>query len=343
MMATSNRQTKFRVPATRRGFTLIELLVVVAIIALLVALLLPAVQQAREAARRTQCRNNLHQLGLALHNYHDSHRTFPLTSWTRYDPQTSHGFLVRLFPFLDLATLYQGFDFNVSQISAPNRILAKQSIAVLLCPSDLDDRDPYPGPFPDDSTGTFVAQWPTTNYVGLMGACRNGNAKLLEIGPPQSAPWPACGNYCTDGLFVPFRSKSMTHITDGSSNTIAMGEQIYQKRSWWKGAFHFINADTKVCVTVAKNARYPLNSQPTETPDPLDPDQTVNWYVSDPDPAHTPRSTMFNDLWMGSRHVGGVFFLLADGSVRFLGENIDFDLYQDLSTVNGGEVTGLDF
>ncbi|MCA9028638.1 MAG: DUF1559 domain-containing protein [Planctomycetaceae bacterium] len=322
----------------RSGFTLIELLVVIAIVAILIALLLPAVQMAREAARRTQCRNNLHQLGLALHNYHDAYNCFPLTTNTRVVPHTSHGFTVRLMPYLELSNIYNQFDFNESQNLAPNRILIKDHIPVFHCPSDLDDRDPYPGPFFDDPSGTFVAQWPTASYVGVTGAGRSGNVKILETGPPQTTPWPLCGDYDTDGLFVPLQRRKISHILDGTSNTIAMGEQVYQKRSWWKGAYHVVNTETQVCLYVTKNMRYPINSVPNETPDPENTSTTVKWYVADFEAGHTPRATLFNDIWLGSRHTGGAFFLLADGSVRFINENINFDLYQDLGTLSGGEV-----
>jgi len=324
----------------RRGFTLIELLVVIAIIAILIALLLPAVQQVREAARRTQCRNNLHQLGLALHNYHDSHARFPLTTTTRYTPQTSHGFQVRLLPLLDQSAIYNELNLDKSQIYAPNRILAKQQIPVFFCPSDRDERDPYPGPFYDDPSGTFVAQWPTINYIGLMGSGRNGAQVVLETGPSLSIPWPQCGNYDTDGLFVPFRSRTVPQITDGTSNTMAMGEHTYQKRSWLKGAYHQGSVTAQVCVYCTKNLRYPLNSKPKKTVDPLQPSVIIGWYAGDPDWSLTPRTTMFNDIWFGSRHPGGALFLMADGAVRFVNNSIDFTLYQNLASIAGGEILG---
>ena len=330
----------FQIGVHRRsaGFTLIELLVVVAIIAILIALLLPAVLHAREAARRTHCRNNLHQFGIALHNYHDAHGRFPLTTFTRYVPHTSHGFLVRLMPLLDLATNYNNLDLNKSQIFAPNRILAKERLSLFYCPSDWDERDPYPGPFYDDPSGTFVAQWPTMNYIGLMGSGRNGSRVILETGPSLSVPWPQCGNYSTDGLFVPFSSRSIPQILDGASNTIAMGEHTYQKRSWLKGAYHQGTVNDQVCIYCTKNVRYPINSRPKKTEDPLQPGVKVGWYAGDPNWSLTPRTTMFNDIWLGSRHTGGAFVLMADGSARFLNESINFTLYQDLASIAGGEI-----
>lgn len=314
----------------QHGFTLIELLVVIAIIAVLIAILLPAVQHAREAARRIQCRNNLHQIGLALHNYHDIARTFPLCALTRHDPHTGHGFLVRLMPYLEMGNLERSLDLNESQVYAPNRISAKQIVPSFLCPSDSDERDPYPGPFPDDPTGTFVAQWPTTNYEGIMGSCTISE-KTLESGSPRTSPWPHCGRYCTDGVMVPFASMAIRDITDGTSNTLMVGERTYQKRSWLKGAYHTFDRDTKVCVSAAKNVAWPINAQPAK----------IGYYVADPKaPGGSTKNKLFNDLWFGSRHTGGAIFLLADGSVRFISENLDFGLYQSLATRNGGEVLG---
>ena len=126
----------------RRGFTLIELLVVIAIIAILIALLLPAVQQAREAARRSVCQNNLKQIGLALHNYHDVHRTFP-PGWigvesgvVNFEGESGFGWGAFILPYVDQAPLYQSFDFDESMVHAMNLSKLKQTLSVYLCPSD---------------------------------------------------------------------------------------------------------------------------------------------------------------------------------------------------------------
>ena len=149
----------------RRAFTLIELLVVIAIIAVLIALLLPAVQQAREAARRTQCRNNMHQLGLALHNYHDAHGTFPFGYIPRLGSQGSTwgGMIL---PFVDETAIYNAlnFDLPMDDPSRANRTAVAQTLEQFLCPSD-----PYAGPsiggYWYDSTGPQAV----SNYLGGMG------------------------------------------------------------------------------------------------------------------------------------------------------------------------------
>lgn len=303
----------------RPAFTLIELLVVIAIIAVLVALLLPAVQQAREAARRVQCTNHLKQIGLALHNYHDSHRSFPVGAFWRYDPETGHGFLVALMPHLELNNAYEQLDLNVSQIEAPNRSIAKQVISLFQCPSDTRETDPYPGPFP--GAPNFVADWPTRNYVGVTGAGRNGRVVDLEDDH--------CGDYFTDGMFYPRSRRRFRDIRDGTSQTLAVGEHTYQKRNWLKGAYYWQNPQTKVCISSAKNMRWTINADRDE----------VGYYVFDPDaPSGALQTILFNDLWFSSRHPGGANFLFADGSVHFVGETIDFGTLQDLATVAGQEV-----
>jgi len=320
-MSASCRNARRRPRCVSRGFTLIELLVVIAIIAILIALLLPAVQQAREAARRVQCQNNLHQLGLAMHNYHDAHLVFPPGAFWRFDPKTGHGFLVGLMPYFDLNNLFEQMNLNVSQIELPNRVLARRSIPIFLCPSDLPKPDPYPGPFPGDPS--FVAQWPTSNYLGVMGSCQNGQFVDLEDTD--------CGDYCTDGLFYPLSARRLRDVTDGSSNALAVGEHIYQKRSWFKGAFYIPNPTTKVCVTAAKNIVWGINSRP----------ESIGYYTADPEaPAGATKDKVFNNLWFGSRHAGGSHFLMVDGSVHFLSENMNMQTYKDLATINGDEVIG---
>ncbi|OYW19556.1 MAG: prepilin-type cleavage/methylation domain-containing protein, partial [Planctomycetales bacterium 12-60-4] len=178
------------------GFTLIELLVVIAIIAILIALLLPAVQQAREAARRTQCRNNLKQLGLAMHNYHDNYLTFPqahfqiqgASSWN------GHGIWVSVLPYLDQAPLYGQYNFSQDYTAGANTTVRNARVAAFRCPSDKE----YLG------TGQ-----PGSNYAG----CGSSGINL----------W----NSTSNGVFQRLASSSIATCTDGTSNTVMLSELLH--------------------------------------------------------------------------------------------------------------------
>ena len=184
----------------RRAFTLIELLVVIAIIAVLIALLLPAVQQAREAARRTQCRNNLHQMGLALHNYHDTHSTFPpgyVQNGYNSAPFTS--WLTMILPFMDESSLYNAYNFNQVYNMAGNTTVTRSMLNQYRCPSDSDM--------------TMSSNLAPTNYVGSMGPC------LCDL----TYPWSAAGK-AKQGIFGVNSRCRIRDIRDGTSNTFAGGE-----------------------------------------------------------------------------------------------------------------------
>jgi prepilin-type N-terminal cleavage/methylation domain-containing protein/prepilin-type processing-associated H-X9-DG protein len=189
----------------RRGFTLIEVLVVIAIIAVLIALLLPAVQAAREAGRKAQCRNNLHQIGLALQNYHASHGVFPSsvvgTSGGAAQKQLLHTWLVMILPYEDQAALYNAYNFDVRYSDAVNSTVAGQVVEQYLCPSALNN--------PPISNG-FAAG----NYAANSGT---------EPG-------------VFDGIMFPISSIRIGDILDGTSQTIAAGEIAYEKLGWARGA-----------------------------------------------------------------------------------------------------------
>lgn len=177
------------------GFTLVELLVVIAVIGILVALLMPAVQQSREAARRTQCRSRLHQLSLAIHNYEDTHRTYPIGAITvgpSFRPMSGWGWGAMLLPYLDQAPLYQSIDFSTRTAVGPNRALIESTLPVWVCTSD-----PAPG--------------------------------AIELTSPDGPLRVGTGNYC--GVESVFRSMECFRprdVTDGLSQTLFVGERVYQ-------------------------------------------------------------------------------------------------------------------
>jgi prepilin-type N-terminal cleavage/methylation domain-containing protein/prepilin-type processing-associated H-X9-DG protein len=223
-------------PETRRGFTLIELLVVISIIAVLIALLLPAVQSAREAARRAQCVNNLKQIGLALHNYHTTHGTFPLGGTVAlfggsYGPGYSAGWgtwsaQALMLGYLEQMPLYNACNFNWAVATGPgwniNLTVSTSVVGVFVCPSD--------GVSPD--RGTPVAF--NNSGTSASGSASDSllNNYMASAGPDAAFPYWATSLLDTPGLFTQGRKcYGVQHVTDGTSNTIAFGESLVGDRS----------------------------------------------------------------------------------------------------------------
>ncbi len=301
---------------TRRGFTLIELLVVIAIIAILIALLLPAVQQAREAARRSACKNNMRQLGLALHNYHDTFSAFP-PGWIGAtagvaDVEGLNGFSwgTMILPYIEQAPLYNQLNFSRSIIDPSNGPLLRQPLSVFRCPSD-----PQPETWnieQESSPGTVLAELATANYVGVFGS---GDEQ------PGGRELDDCEGFvgqCTgNGMFFHNSRVRMRDLTDGTSNTIVIGERMTRPRgatvdtfSTWSGVVP--EGEEAFARTLG---------------------------VVDHPPNAGNYGTVHQDDF-SSNHVGGTHFVLGDGHVRFVSENIDKNVFQWLSTLSGGEVIG---
>jgi prepilin-type N-terminal cleavage/methylation domain-containing protein len=310
----------------RHGFTLIELLVVIAIMAILVALLLPAVQIAREAARRTQCRQNLHQIGIALQNYHLAHECLPPgtvneTGPVRSEPQGyHHGWLTFLLPHLDERVLYSLVDTSVSIYDAKNATVRKTVVALLLCPSDpatrLSARNDDPA----------VA---LTSYAGVHH--------------PVEAPIDATNHGV---LFLNSRVR-YEDISDGTSYTIFGGEILRSADhlGWASGTRGTLrNGGARINQTPGGSRYY---NDPTYVPPPAPPEA-----VEDEGPGATPPAPIVTRtvtepadpaLVVGgfaSDHEGGAHFVLGDGSVRFLSENIAQGVFQQLLDRADGRVTG---
>jgi prepilin-type N-terminal cleavage/methylation domain-containing protein len=288
----------------RRGFTLIELLVVIAIIAILIALLLPAVQQAREAARRSQCKNNLKQLGLALHNYHEQAGTMP-SGWIGVDPATRRpdveglngfGWGTMILPSLDQAPLYNTFNFFVGINDPLNLTPRTANMTLYRCPSDTG---PQRWTILDESDGTTpLAELSLGNYVGSYGT---GELHDCE---GQPSPFVCHGN----GVFAHNSKIRFADMTDGVSTTILVGERRTDVTQGWHSTWTGVIAGGEEAAVRILG-------------------------VSDHTPNHP--DNHFDDF--SSHHVGGAHFLLGDGAVRFIGQNIDLGVYQHLATRAGGD------
>jgi prepilin-type N-terminal cleavage/methylation domain-containing protein len=356
--------------AKRLGFTLIELLVVIAIIGILVALLLPAVQQAREAARRTQCRNHLKQLGLALHNYHDAHQIFPpgwMWSTTSSAGSGANGatWVVYLLPYLEQTALYNEINFSTPLHDNPPNyyVLENTSLTVFNCPS-------FPRP---SNKVTHRASWnfemiplPNADYAG------NGGSGVDASGNPVVLTWPTSWNW--DGIFAWNTSARLRDVIDGTSSTFAFGERWVDPwhmqednslitsgaplpawRHYMGGDVGWIGGDGYDNVRHAywgpNTTRGCLFDYPPGVPTPTQQPGQGAITQADLDALSCPPNSgtrhAFEFLPFGGFHQGVVHFAMCDGSVRAISTSIDSDhnrstwgVYQRLSTRNGGEVIG---
>jgi prepilin-type N-terminal cleavage/methylation domain-containing protein/prepilin-type processing-associated H-X9-DG protein len=300
---------------TCRGFTLIEILVVIAIIAVLIALLLPAVQAARGAARRVQCINNLKQMGIALHNYHATANTFPTgyVSWNNANMRlTSPGWswAALLLNELEQAPLYAASNFNLAIEHAANASVRTTRLNVYVCPSDQ-----YNGTFlVREDDGKPIVDMATNSYAASFGAG-------LEI-----ADVPDQGN----GMFVRNFARSLRDVTDGSSNTIALGERGNTlTQTPWAGA---------PTGPTGPGAYFLSPNAPSNNPGPTHGAEAVLAHAAD-EGLNNP-DTAPDDFW--SPHAAGVNFLFCDGSVKYLKKGINLLIYRALCTRNFGELISSD-
>ncbi len=313
--------------SSQRGFTLIELLVVIAIIAVLIALLLPAVQQARESARRTQCKNNLKQFGLALHNYHDVYNMFPPRHhgphWSGNLPSTPNDLCPRLsafvsiLPNLDQAAIYQKIWQSPTYVWDANYALWKIQLPVLVCPSEST-----PPPIPPPGLNGFSQ----TNY-----AFNSGDSREVASGAPYQV-FPHAGRVTTRGIFGYQTRIGLAHITDGSSNTIMMAEITRAQGDGKLG-----EATTLATGGPPINCRATFaNGTYTNQTSLVTRDRTTGMRWNDGRSQYTAINTIIPPngpscqgggdgdgyFTASSRHTGGCQVVMADGSVRFISENI---------------------
>jgi prepilin-type N-terminal cleavage/methylation domain-containing protein/prepilin-type processing-associated H-X9-DG protein len=328
--------------ATRRGFTLVELLVVIAIIGLLIALLLPAVQSAREAARRTQCQNNLKQWGLALLTYESAKKTYPPASDVRIPlagnvGATLHcqtaatatanasdcrgvGMAILILPFIEQQPLYGFFEarggFTTAWALASGWPPAGAAISMYRCPSEA----------------TWAAVANKLDYFGVTGG-----------GDTSQRAGHAYGDFFDNGLFMENRPLKVSRVTDGTSKTLAVGEGKPAHTGYWSATSAFTpegtasvwswgasqcDSPTGCAAKMTRGFRHtkqPLNS----------PDHRLN-------PPFSKSYTVPNEFPFGSSHPGGAGFVFADGHTAFLPDAIPMAVYRALSTRAGGESTSND-
>lgn len=290
------------------GFTLIELLVVIAIIGMLVAILLPAVQNAREAARRTQCQNNLKQIGIALHNYHETNSCFPMGAHVR---TFSWGSLLSLLPYIEQRAAFQAVDFNApncclwtKQMQAAN----KQEPATVRIPT-------YTCPT-DSNTGRTLLSGPTGPLPASADCGRLYPGSYLGVSGHTGIGYPACFFSITattngSGMMFTRSSTRLAYVKDGTSQTLFYGERGLPNDLGW-GWVMCGGSECEQYLSVV-NGLVPPHDMPTSS-------LTVSNYWS----------------W----HPGGVHFLLVDGQVRFLNLSTSYNVLKALSTKSAKDLVG---
>jgi len=307
----------------QKAFTLVELLVVIAIIGVLVALLLPAVQAAREAARRMHCSNNLKQMGLAVQNYASANGgLFPPGS----PGPARHGLFSLMLPYLEQQNVFDNLDLDFNQTSTRGNTYQELHrytlIPAYVCPSYIDP------PIIEANTGAIdQMNGALSTYQGVAGTLR------IELNEEfRESSW---GDLPYNGTFGWEYQRKISQITDGLSNTLAIGEFVHRDvavggqfseppgsvRPWILGAADgwVLGNGDELGLYAAKSIENPVNANVDRIAD----------------------GVGFNHLPMGSFHPGGAHFVMGDGSVHLVNDSIDFEVYRSLATCNGGEPVGL--
>ena len=336
----------------RKGFTLVELLVVIAIIGILVGLLLPAVQAAREAARRMQCSNNVKQLSLAAHTYHDAFSSFPLNyaqltgsptigpAFTLPTQGRQTSWMTGLLPFIEQTALFNMIDFSKGLSNDPrsngppavpvgpsNPWVAMQKVSAFKCPSDqTDDLLNNRGDTPTGNLRTIA--FAVTSYKGVTGANWQWGVSQSNTAPWTTTRFGTSGNGLDmgNGIYIrgwdrPVKS-NMRDVTDGTSNTLMVGEAIaiYSDNTWW-----WLSSGVVATTSIPMNAKPACAGYIPAT-------MSLNAGLA------ACKADWNNNLGFRSSHTGGCNFGLCDGSVRFISASLDRDAYRGMATISGGEV-----
>jgi prepilin-type N-terminal cleavage/methylation domain-containing protein len=313
-----------------RGFTLIELLVVIAIIAILIALLLPAVQQAREAARRTQCRNNLKQIGLAMHNYHDNFNMFPpgyvfgrsAAAFNMSSVERSNwSWGAMILPYIDQAPMYNTLQpgqitLDAHLATTAGRLILTTPIAGFVCPSDvgpaMNNFNETLNPDPTNAAAPWYNRFVTSNGTDRIAIAKSnyvGSACASLSTTPPVDPTQSTGPI--NGIFGQNSRTRIRDITDGTTNTILVGERAWQYGNMVVGAATALGFSSEICTpgTSAGIKAAGMGALGLAY-------NGINWSANNR--VHQMRG-------YSSVHVGGAHFTLCDGSVRFVSENIDYN------------------
>lgn len=346
-------ESKVKASSVPSGFTLIELLVVIAIIAVLIALLLPAVQQARESARRTQCKNNMKQLGLALHNFHDTYTRFPPGAANDMQPfgnSTSGGWgaswKVYILPYIDQAPLYSKWDFTTGNggFTNPNNLPLTSNVIIpgYRCPTSTMIQ------FRIWNTGGVNYNRMMTSYTGTAGGF--SNTGTLNIVPFNQYGSVNCCNgtggvVSMNGLLYNNSKSNLRDCTDGTTNTIL----VHEESDYIRTAAGVVVTGTNDINTSAGIYGWPMGAaNPSVIGGTGDYRHfncsTVRYTINARGLTGTSADGTNQDVGpnypISSQHVGGAHALLADGSVRFLSQNLDFNTLLKLAAANDAQTIG---